>query len=94
MRADAGRVVRMRAAVFNRNIDERAPLDVLNAGRRHDLTCFNAALGADTAFLAAGFSAVGVFVIDVDRVSMMVKGRVEPIGGHWAEAHWRAWKRR
>jgi hypothetical protein len=35
MRADAGRVVRMRAAVFSRNIDERAPLDVPNAGRRH-----------------------------------------------------------
>ena len=43
------------------------------------VTCFSAALGAATAFLAAGFPAVGVFVIDADRVSVIVKGRVSPL---------------
>jgi hypothetical protein len=59
MRADADRAVRMRAAIFSRNIDELEPLDVLKAGHRHDLLSFDTTLGADTAFLAAGFPAVG-----------------------------------
>ena len=74
MRADAGRAVRMRAAIL-RN-DERALLDVLNAGRRHDLLYFDIARGADTAFLAAGFPAVGVVVVDVDRA---IFSEVDPV---------------
>ena len=55
----------MRVAIFSTKGYERALLDELNAGHRHDLVFFDTLLGAGTASLAAGFPAVSVFVNDV-----------------------------
>ena len=58
----------MRIAVFSTKNYERALLDELNAGHGHELVYFDTLLGPGTAFLAAGFPAVSVFVNDfVDR---------------------------
>jgi D-lactate dehydrogenase len=55
----------MRVAIFSTKRYERALLDELNAGHRHDLVFFDTLLEAGTASLAAGFPAVSVFVNDV-----------------------------
>jgi D-lactate dehydrogenase len=54
----------MRTAVFSTKKYERTLLDELNAGHRHELVYFDMLLGPGTAFLAAGFPAVSVFVND------------------------------
>lgn len=54
----------MRVAVFSAKNYERALLDDLNVGQKHDLTYFDALLEPGTASLAAGFTAVSVFVND------------------------------
>ena len=55
----------MRVAIFSAKNYERTLLDELNAGHRHELVYFDTSLGPRTTSLAAGFSAVSVFVDDV-----------------------------
>jgi hypothetical protein len=55
----------MRIAMFSARNYERPLLDELNAGHGHDLVYFDTTLESSTAFLAAGFPAVSVFVNDV-----------------------------
>ena len=54
----------MRIAMFSTRNYERMLLEELNAGHGHDLIYFDTPLGSGTAFLAAGFPAVSVFVND------------------------------
>jgi D-lactate dehydrogenase len=55
----------MRIAIFGVKNYERTLLDELNLGHGHELVYFDTLLGSGTAFLAAGFPAVSVFVNDV-----------------------------
>ena len=55
----------MRVAMFSAKSYERALLDELNAGHRHELVYFDTLLGHGTVSLAAGFPAVSVIVNDV-----------------------------
>lgn len=55
----------MRIAMFGTKKYERALIDEVNAGHRHELVYIEASLGSGTASLAAGFPAVNVFVNDV-----------------------------
>lgn len=55
----------MRVAIFSAKKYERTLLDELNAAHGHELVYFDAPLDSGTASLAAGFSAISVFVNDV-----------------------------
>jgi D-lactate dehydrogenase len=55
----------MRVAIFSAKSYERALLDELNAGHRHELVYFDTLLGRGTVSLAAGFPVVSVVVNDV-----------------------------
>jgi D-lactate dehydrogenase len=67
----------MRTAVFSTKNYERPLLDELNAGHGHELVYFDTLLGPGTAFLAAGFPAVSVFVndcVDEDVLKQLASG--------------------
>lgn len=61
----------MKIAVFSAQPDDRQFLDAANAAEGHELHYFEAALGPESAALAAGYEAVCIFVNDVANAAVL-----------------------